>query len=130
MKYDFSKIDVFDINEKKIETAIGKDVARLIYRQTTNLDLVDVALRINKGEEVELRPADVKEIRRIIDDPKNGMFAYARKALKDFFESQVTGSKIGQELKMAHKSGTTYKSGSGGHTRTGKPRKKAKKRGK
>lgn len=89
MKYDFKKVDIFDIDEKKVDLDIGKTIAVMVYRQAKNLDLVDVALKINKGEEVELRPADVKEIRQIIDDPRNGVFAHVRKALKDFFESKV-----------------------------------------
>jgi len=89
MKYDFKKVDVFDIDEKKIDTDIGKTVAGLLYRQAKNLDLIDVALKIHKGEEVELRPADVSEIRSIVDDPRNGVFAHVRKSLKDFFESKV-----------------------------------------
>lgn len=89
MKYDFKTVDIFDIDEKKVDFDIGKTIAVMVYRQAKNLDLVDVALKINKGEEVELRPADVKEIRQIIDDPRNGVFAHVRKALKDFFESKV-----------------------------------------
>lgn len=89
MKYDFKKVDIFDIDEKKLPLNVGKTVADLVYRQTTNLDLVEVALQMNKGQEVDLKPADVKEIRRIIDDPRNGVFAHVRKALKDFFEAKV-----------------------------------------
>lgn len=89
MKYDFKKVDIFDINEQKVDIDMGKIVGGLLYRLAKNLDLVDVALKINKGEEVELRPADVKEIRAIIDDPQNGVFAHVRKSLKDFFESRA-----------------------------------------
>ncbi len=95
MKYDFSKIDVFDIDEKKFPMDVGKKVAGWIYLHTRNLELVDIALRLNKGEVVDLRPSDVVEIRRIIDDPQLGVFAFLRKALKDFFESKESEAKNG-----------------------------------
>ena len=89
MKCNFKEIEYIDIDGKVDEMAtMYHTVADLIYRLTQNLDLVDIALQINRGEEVDLRPADIKEIKRIVNDPKSGMFAFARKAVLEFLDGK------------------------------------------
>ncbi len=85
MKYNLSNIEIFDINGKKTEIKIVKLIGELLYYQARNLDLVDIGMKINRGEEVELRDADIAEIKRIINDPEREVFAFVRKALNDYF---------------------------------------------
>lgn len=98
MKVNFSKIKLLDLEGKVIPKAIlHKTLAGVIYQYTKNLDLVEVARKINKGEEVELRDSEVTEIRRIIQTPEAGMFAFARKAINDFLEEAGKECKKGQK---------------------------------
>jgi hypothetical protein len=55
---------------------------------TKNLDLVEIARKINKGEEVELRDSEVTEIKRIFNSNEAGLLAFVRKAFGDFIDSE------------------------------------------
>lgn len=85
MKINFSQIKLIDLEDKTIEgSAIHKTLANLLYARAENLDLVEIARAINKGEEVDLRPEEVKEIQKLVKNPQNGIAAFARKTLLDF----------------------------------------------
>lgn len=85
MKVDFTKIKIADIEDKPIDD-FHKVLARVIYMHTQNLDLVEIARQINKGEPVELRSSDWDEIKRIVKSREANVFAFARKAVIDFIE--------------------------------------------
>lgn len=88
MRFNFSKVQLIDIEGKVIVGAnLHKTIANLIYHHTKTLDLVEVAMAINKGESVELDKSEVNEIQQLIKDPQHGVFSYARKAILDFIES-------------------------------------------
>jgi hypothetical protein len=87
MKTDFTKIKVLDIGDKPI-TDFHKVLARVIFMHTQNLDLVEIARAMNKGESVELRDSDFDELKRIVNSREANIFAFARKATLDFIEEQ------------------------------------------
>ena len=88
MKFDFTKIVVTDIDGKALgETEVYKAIANVLWLGAKNLDLVEVAMSINRGEEVELEKVDIAELQRLVKDPKSGFFAYAQKAILDYVDS-------------------------------------------
>ena len=89
MEFDFSQVKVQAIDGTDIPAeGVYKPLANAIYRATQKLDLVDAALKINQGQSVFLVEDDVKEVRRIINDPAVGFFAFIRKALNDFLDNK------------------------------------------
>lgn len=89
LMYDFTKIKLQDIEGNElIDTAFHKSLANIIYLKTQNLDLVDKAMTINRGEVVELTPNLLKEVKRVILDDANGVSAFARKAFKDYIDGK------------------------------------------
>lgn len=87
MKTDFTKIKIFDMKDEPIDD-FYKVLARVIFIHTQNLDLVEIARAINKGEPVELRDSDWDEIKRIVNSREANIFAFARKATLDFIDEQ------------------------------------------
>jgi len=88
MKVDFSKMQMKDIEGKIVNSPeLYKTVANVLWRGAKTLDLVDVAMAINRGEVVELRDDEVEEIKELVKDLKSGVFAFARKQILDFIES-------------------------------------------
>ena len=86
-KYDFKKIVLKDINgtvQKK--NIFHKTIANAMYSYARTVDLVDIAMAINKGKEVELTDAQVKEITGVVNNPQSGIATFARKAFKEFIE--------------------------------------------
>lgn len=90
MKINFGEIKLCDIDGKIVkETNFYKTIANITYLNAKNLDLVEIARKINKGGVVEIGEGQLKEIRQLINDPKNAVFAYARKAANDFIDSNL-----------------------------------------
>ncbi|KKM00003.1 hypothetical protein LCGC14_1808800 [marine sediment metagenome] len=87
MKIDFSKLQVSKLDGEPVED-FYKDVANVIYKFTEDLDLVDIAIQINRGNIVELRDSDSQKIVRLFESNKIPMFAFARKAVIDFVTLQ------------------------------------------
>jgi hypothetical protein len=87
MKVDFSKIKIIDIEDKPIDD-FHKVLARIIFMHTQNLDLVEIARSINKGEPVEVRDSDWGEIKRIVSSREANVLAFAKKGVLDFIEAQ------------------------------------------
>jgi hypothetical protein len=91
MKINFTEIKLVDVDGQKLpESAFHKTIANILYQKVQTLDLVDVAMKINKGEEVEVSAAALKEIETVLLDPKSGLWAFARKAVKDYIASVTT----------------------------------------
>ncbi len=88
MKVDFSKIELHDIDGKKQNIEIHKTIGRIIYMFTENLDLIEIAQKIHKGEEVELRDSDVSEIKRLFKRKEGGLLAYVRKTVEEYMDKQ------------------------------------------
>jgi hypothetical protein len=87
MKVDFKEIKLVDIEENPI-LDFHKVLARVIFMHTQNLDLVEVARQVNKGEPVEIRDSDWDEITRCTKCKESGLSAFAKKAIVDFVEEQ------------------------------------------
>ena len=68
------------------EDGIHKLIANMMYTKCRNLDLVDIAMQINRGEIAEMAPAHVAELKALINDPENGLFSFARKATLEYID--------------------------------------------
>lgn len=86
MKYDFSKAVVKSLDGEVVKDA-HKPLANAIYGLTKDLDLVEKAVKINKGEAVELDKTEVESIKAIILDEKASFFAFVKKAFIDYIAS-------------------------------------------
>lgn len=87
MKIDFSKMQMLDIEGKIVPSQeLYKTVANSLWHNAKNLDLIEVAMAINKGKIVEVSKKDVLEIEQVVKDPKSGIFAFAQKQILDFIE--------------------------------------------
>lgn len=85
MKFQFHNVQFTDINGEPIENqAIYKTLANALYFYAKNLDLVEIAMKINRSEEVELNDAQIKALKEVIEDPKVTMLAFAKKTLLDY----------------------------------------------
>ena len=87
MKIDFSKLQVSKLDGEPVED-FYKDIADIIYKYTNNLDLVDVAIHMNRGEAIELRDSEAEKLIELFKGNKIPMFAFARKAVTDFITLQ------------------------------------------
>lgn len=88
MKYNFSKIKLTDIEGKEFPNAqVHKIIANFLYHSAKTMDLVETARFINRGEEVELDKSEIEEIRDLVGDPKQSIFAYAKKAIFEYIDS-------------------------------------------
>jgi len=87
MKIDFSKLQVTKLDGDVIND-FYRDIADIIYKYTDTLDLVDIAIHINRGEVVELRDSEAERIISLFSGNKIPMFAFARKAVIDFVTLQ------------------------------------------
>lgn len=94
MEVELFKIKLKDIDGKKLKPKEGEEskgvhnsVAYILYTLSRNLDLVDIALNMNKGHAVEMAPSHIAEMRILIADPeKGGLLAFARKAVIDYLD--------------------------------------------
>lgn len=88
MQVDFKQIKLTDINEQEVlNSTIHKTIANVIYVNARNLDLVEKAMKINKGEVVELSPGELTEIIKLVSSHESGIAAFARKQVKEYLES-------------------------------------------
>ena len=88
MKYDFSKITLTDLDEKPLTgQPFYKDIWRLVYFYSQDLDLVEKAREINKGKVVELDKNEVNVITELVNSEKSWVFAFAKKAYVDYIAS-------------------------------------------
>ena len=93
MKYNFSKVQVLDIDNKPL-TENGKpyecyrEMAKIIHRLSfKDLELVELAKEIYKGTEVEIDKAEIEIIKEVVLSSECPLFAFVKKAIKDYIES-------------------------------------------
>ncbi len=96
MKYNFSEITVVNVDGEPYSLGELKPVHKIvgshIYNGVRNVDLVDIAMSINRGEAVELKPGEAKEIRMLLCGPQSIMSAFIRKAIGEYMDC-VEGQK-------------------------------------
>ncbi|MCP3684662.1 MAG: hypothetical protein GY861_18500 [bacterium] len=87
MKYNFTKVDLVDLEGKKHPGQEGfhKELANLVYSSAKDLSLVETARTIFAGKEVELDKVEIAEIKKLIEE--SPLLAFAKKALIDYIES-------------------------------------------
>ena len=90
MIYNFSKIKVVNVDGqpyKKTELLpTHKIIGKRIYDIASNLDLVDVAMEINRGKSVELKHGEAKEIRELLCGKESTLLAFLRKAIIEYMD--------------------------------------------
>jgi len=87
MKYSFHTVAITDIDGKDSKVEVHKTLANALYSKSKDLDLVEKARIMNKGEEIELDKTEIEEIKKVIKDPQIGFFAFVQKALLDYIDS-------------------------------------------
>ena len=90
MKYEFKKIVPTDLNKNPMNGAkeFYKVIAEIIFANChNNLDLVEIARKINLGEIVEVEKAEINEIKNIINGPKGITHAGIKKQTLDYIDS-------------------------------------------
>lgn len=94
MNINFSEIELKDLDGKVIPSMeFHKTVANILYHHADSLDFVEVALAMNRGEAVDLSLGQLNDIKKLVNDPKFGVFTYARKAVVDFIDSKNKSKK-------------------------------------
>jgi len=63
-------------------------IANIIYTKSKDLNLVDFAIKINKGEEVDIAKTELEAVKELCIDEKSGLVSFARKAIRDFIDSK------------------------------------------
>jgi hypothetical protein len=89
MKYT---IKMHEVELKTIEGEVmeshelHKAVANLMYRFAQDLDLVEIAMKMNRGEEVELTASQIKELKRLIVSKESVLASFSKKAAIEYLE--------------------------------------------
>jgi len=88
MRVDFTKIKLVDIDGNEIvNSSFHKTIANAVYTHAKTLDLVELAMKINKGKVVEIDKKLLVEVKNIIESPGVGIAAFARKTGVDWIDS-------------------------------------------
>jgi len=87
MKYDFSKMIFRDIEDRPIEGGY-KFLANALYNLVKDLDMLEIARSINKGEIVELDESAIEEIKVVIENQNSRFAAFMKKAVLDFLKTE------------------------------------------
>jgi len=86
---NFSDIVLKDIDGTPVKNCtFHKTVANVLYTQAASVDFVEIAIKINRGEAVELSPAQVAEVERCVFLPASKIATHARKAFQDFIAGE------------------------------------------
>ncbi|KKN70965.1 hypothetical protein LCGC14_0425670 [marine sediment metagenome] len=87
MQVNFTEIILRDINgNAAMSSNFHKTIADRLYNHAKTCDFVEIAMKINKGESVDLSAKQIEEVRSLIKDPKMAVFTHARKAFNDFVD--------------------------------------------
>ena len=88
MKYNFSEVEVKDITGKTLDIKVGEALGNALYISTKDLGMVESAMKIYRGEDVELDKTEIEEVKRVVQDEKTGFFSFVQKAMLDYIESK------------------------------------------
>jgi hypothetical protein len=92
MKINISKICYQDIEGSEVkEHSLHKTLAMVLYKMAKTLDLVDKAMQMNRGEEIDVSMAELNEIKFLIKDPNSRIYAFARKAMLEYLDEVLQG---------------------------------------
>ena len=90
MKYNFTKVELTDLNGKKAKGKdLHKNIAQILYlfANGKNLSLIDKAIEINKGVDVELTDEEANTIKELCLATKpEQLFAFAKKGICDYID--------------------------------------------
>ena len=85
MKFSFHNVGLCDIEGKPLaDQKTYQKLGQAIYSFTKNLDLVDKAKVIYRGEDVELEKVEVDEVVSVINNPQIGFASFTKKAYLDY----------------------------------------------
>jgi hypothetical protein len=68
MKVDFRKVEIKDIEGKKVPHDLSKDLGNAIFKQTTDLGELDLARDIYHKGEVDLNKKDAEIIKHYVEE--------------------------------------------------------------
>lgn len=102
MKVRFHEVPVCSLDGTPIENAtIYKSLANAIYQFSPDLDLVEIAMQINKGEEVELSSSQVETLKKLIRNERAGFMAFAQKAFLDYLDEVEAADRAAKAAEKA-----------------------------
>ena len=82
---DFGAIELINVSGEKLEVdGFNKVLADSIYKNCLSLDMLEIAMKINRGEKVELKKSQRNEIIAVMQNQNCGLVALARKGVIDF----------------------------------------------
>lgn len=90
MKVNFKEVKLFDIDNVPIpieKSNIHKAIANILYLQAKNLDLVDIAIKINRGETIDVSKLELEGIKETILNSQIGLSAFVKKATIEYINS-------------------------------------------
>ena len=89
MKVDLTKVKTKQLDGTPVKyekgNGIWKFIANILYIKVRDLDLVDIAMQMNKGQVVEMAKPQIQEMRNLIT-LENGVFAFARKEIFNYLD--------------------------------------------
>lgn len=91
MVLNFSQINVTSLNGEQLDAVeICKIIANIIYCNADNLDLVEYAMAVKNGGEIDVTPKEASEIKSILICQKSALFAYIKKAIRDYIDCALS----------------------------------------
>jgi len=77
------------VHHKKLEEDhdLYKVLANTLYANVKDLDLVDIARDINRGDSVELDKTEIKSVEEVVTGERSPFTSVAKKAILDYIES-------------------------------------------
>lgn len=84
MIYKFREVKIADIEGNAIEFDLAKNIAKIMYKNTVNLDLVPIARELYEKWEVDLRDSEIVEVRNLV--VKAHFAAFIKKEVIDFID--------------------------------------------
>lgn len=90
--YNFSAISLTDLDgnpvSKEEMMEVQKILATIVYTKVSDLDLVDVAFKINKCDTVDLAKSEVETLKSLWLSEDAGLSAFVKKAISDYVQDK------------------------------------------
>lgn len=87
--YDFTKVEIKNLDGVILIQNPHKELANQLYMTTKNVDMLELARRINTGEPVELSAEELKAVNEAL----NGFNAFAKQPFLDYIATNANKRK-------------------------------------
>jgi len=85
--FNFKKIQASDISGKKGEHKLHEAIGNALYCfGPANVGNLTLAQAIFRGEAVDISASEIKDIQRVITDPRVEMYAFAQVSINDYIK--------------------------------------------